>query len=406
MVRQSENVESIQHLETAFEAFNQLSVQLGASYQQLQAQVQRLQRELAQARRQPPRPSLPAQPANEAERLANRLQCLLQALPGGVIVLDGRGVVQECNPAAVELLGEPLKGAVWREVIARAFAPRIDDGHEVSLIDGRRVSIATSSLGREAGQILLIKDVSETRALQDKLSRYQRLSALGQMAATLAHQVRTPVASALLYTSQLSNCANDETRVRNCSDKIRAQLRHIETMVSDMLGYARGDAATSRSEFSLDHLLDRVRSATQAQIEAQGGELSIPATAFNSTLLGNVDDLAGALSNIVMNGLQACAASPRIVIEAREQSDGVLLTIGDNGSGIATDIQPNLFEAFVTSRTQGTGLGLAVAKRVIDAHHGEISFETQAGQGTTFLIYLPRTDTASGRSDHQQEALL
>ncbi len=401
MVRQSEHVDSIQHLETAFETFNQLSMQLGASYRQLQSQVQQLEQELRQARRQPRQHT----PANEAERLANRLQCLLQALPGGVIVLDGRGVVQECNPAAADLLGEPLKGELWRDVISRAFAPRIDDGHEVSLIDGRRVSIATSSLGREAGQILLIKDVSETRALQDKLSRYQRLSALGQMAATLAHQVRTPAASALLYTSQLGSCANDESRLRYCADKIRTQLRHIEAMVSDMLGYARGDAATAATHFPLGQLLERVRSATQAQIEAQGGVLEVVAGEAELTLNGNIDDLAGALANIVMNGLQACDHSPRITLEAQERDGRLLLAIRDNGSGIAAEVQQTLFDAFVTSRTQGTGLGLAVAKRVVEAHGGEISFETRAGRGTTFLISLPRTDMVAAGAGHQQGAL-
>ncbi|MFP3831013.1 PAS domain-containing protein, partial [Pseudomonas sp. SIMBA_021] len=80
------------------------------------------------------------------ERLANRLQNLLDLLPGGVIVIDGHGLVREANPAACELLGEPLIGELWRQVIARSFAPRKDDGHEISLRDGRRLSIATRSL--------------------------------------------------------------------------------------------------------------------------------------------------------------------------------------------------------------------------------------------------------------------
>lgn len=392
MVRERRHRENLQHLEAAFETFSQLSEQLVDSYHQLQGEVQHLDRALSHSRTDG------AAPDEEARRLANRLQCLLEALPGGVVVLDGCGVVQECNPAAAELLGEPLKGALWRDVISRAFAPRIDDGHEVSLRDGRRVSISTSSLGSEAGQILLLKDVTETRSLQDKLARYQRLSAMGQMAATLAHQVRTPAASALLYTSQLASCANDEERVRYCAEKIRTQLRHIEAMVGDMLGYARGDAPSGGSEFPLTLLLDKVSAATQAQIEAQGGSLTIDNGAAETVLRGNVDDLAGALANIVMNGLQACPAEPRLTIQAGVQGEQLHITIQDNGAGIAPEMQARIFEPFVTSRTQGTGLGLAVAKRVINAHGGEISFETAPARGTTFAIALPLDRVGQERS--------
>src|SRR5690606_13169564 len=123
----------------------------------------------------------------------------LDILPGGVVVLDGRGRVIEANPLALELLGEPLLGVFWREVIQRSFAPRADDGHEISLQDGRRLSLATRSLAGEPGQLILLTDLTETRRLQDELARHARLSALGRMVASLAHQIRTPLSTALLY---------------------------------------------------------------------------------------------------------------------------------------------------------------------------------------------------------------
>ena len=135
----------------------------------------------------------------EKERLANRLQSLLDLLPGGVIVIDGQGVVREANPVARNLLGQPLVGMLWRQVIARNFAPREDDGHEISLKDGRRLSIATRSLHAEPGQLVLLTDLTETRRLQDQLSRHERLSALGRMVASLAHQIRTPLSAACCY---------------------------------------------------------------------------------------------------------------------------------------------------------------------------------------------------------------
>lgn len=131
--------ESRQGLEQAFALFDQVSSQLSQSYNMLEARVSELKGELAVVSAQR------MAELDEKERLANRLQNLLDLLPGGVIVIDAEGFVREANPAACELLGEPLVGVLWRQVIARSFAPREDDGHEVSLRDGRRLSIATRS---------------------------------------------------------------------------------------------------------------------------------------------------------------------------------------------------------------------------------------------------------------------
>src|SRR5262245_61809444 len=132
-------------LEQAFALFNQMSAQLSESYSMLEARVTELKGQLALVSAQR------MQELAEKERLANRLQSLLDLLPGGVIVIDGQGVVREANPVARNLLGQPLAGMLWREVITRSFAPREDDGHEISLKDGRRLSIATRSLNAEPG---------------------------------------------------------------------------------------------------------------------------------------------------------------------------------------------------------------------------------------------------------------
>ena len=176
-------------LQNAFTAFNQLSSQLASSYQALEQRVVHLNEELSRTQ------DARIHELTEKERLANRLATLLQALPGGVIALDRNGVVQEYNQAALTLLGEPLSGVAWSQVIARAFAPRNDDGHDVSLADGRRVNIATCPIENEPGQILLITEVTELRQLQDRVNQQQRLVAMGEMAASLAHQIRTPLAS-------------------------------------------------------------------------------------------------------------------------------------------------------------------------------------------------------------------
>ncbi|MFT7259957.1 MAG: two-component system sensor histidine kinase FlrB, partial [Glaciecola sp.] len=129
----------------------------------------------------------------ELKNKAKRLNHLLEVMPAGVIVLDQNGHIKQANQQAVELLGEPLEKELWREIILRSFKPQADDGHEVSLRDGRKVKISISPLVEEKGQLIVLTDLTETRELQSRISHLQRLSSLGKMVASLAHQVRTPL---------------------------------------------------------------------------------------------------------------------------------------------------------------------------------------------------------------------
>src|SRR5471030_32280 len=222
-------------LEQAFSLFNQMSAQLTDSYSLLEARVTELKGELAVVSAQR------MQELAEKERLAYRLQNLLDLLPGGVIVIDGTGVVREANPTARDLLGQPLLGVLWRNVISRCFAPREDDGHEVSLKDGRRVSIATRSLDAEPGQLVLLNDLTETRHLQDQLARHERLSSLGRMVASLAHQIRTPLSAALIYASHLTEQQLPMETHQRFAGRLKERLHELEHQVRDMLVFARGE---------------------------------------------------------------------------------------------------------------------------------------------------------------------
>ncbi|MBI3771274.1 MAG: HAMP domain-containing histidine kinase [Gammaproteobacteria bacterium] len=374
---------NLAHLEETFQTFNRLSEELASSYHALQTQVVDLQSKLSRAQ------DGHVKQFEETRRLANRLECLLEALPAGVVVLDGLGVVRESNPVAVELLGQPLAGESWRKVITRCFAPQFDDGHEVSLRDGRRVSIATSSLGREPGQIILLKDVTETRRLQDRLARLQQMSAMGHMAATLAHQIRTPVASALLYVSHL--CSNNIPFEKSSAYalKIKAQLQHIESMVRDMLSITRGESENHDDEFPLSMLLEGLETTVISQIEDRGGVLKINNTAGSVVVNGNYHSLLGAFTNLIINAIAASNNSVEIIVTSKLSDDALQIEVSDKGEGIPDHVKNSLYEPFVTTKIQGTGLGLAVVKSVIDKHGGEIGFVTESGVGTTFIVKLP-----------------
>ena len=371
-------------LENAFNTFNNLSIQLAESYHALEQRVEKLTLELNQARTER------VKQLSEKERLASRISQLLELLPGGVVVLDADGLITECNPAAIKLLGSPLVNRHWHEIINRAFAPEIDDGSEVNLKNGKRVSIVSQSLGSEPGQIILITDVTERHALQSLLNRHYRLSAMGEMAASLAHQIRTPLATALLYISHLNrSTVSDEDRSRTL-DKVVSRLRYLDHMVNDMLQFARS-GTYEMDCVSMRQIIDGLMLSIEPQIQAHHGSIQVFGKYENLYVHGNSDALQGAMLNIVTNAIQISGDKVKIDIRVTTTRKGtVRIAITDNGPGIEKDMLKNLFTPFFTTRPDGTGLGLAVAHTIVEAHKGYIDVKSTFGRGATFYIEIPK----------------
>ncbi|MDH5180329.1 MAG: ATP-binding protein [Gammaproteobacteria bacterium] len=383
-------------LEQAFQTFNQLSGQLAESYQALENRVAQLNSELANTQDER------IKELTAKEKLASRLEALLSALPGGVVVLDQFGRVQEHNPVAINLLGEPLHGEVWADVIRRAFAPRNDDGHDMSLSDGRRVNISTCPLGTEPGQILLITDVSEMRKLQDRLSQHQRLAAMGEMAASLAHQIRTPLSSAILYSSNLKRGTLTQEQHRQTSEKILQRLRHLEHIVNDMLLYARGGGSSGGEQFGVSDLLTELENTVEQQLTISHSKLRINDMTQNIVVAGNRQMLLSAMINLIVNAIQAGGQGVEITISAGCDGHNLQLLISDNGPGFTEEGRERAFHPFFTTRSDGTGLGLAVVAAIVNAHKGEITLESTIGKGSTFIMQLPIITQPQADISHAQ----
>jgi len=389
-------------LEDAFNVFNRMSLQLESSYRDLEHQVAGLTEELAA------RGERLLQLAEKKERLANRLALLLETLPGGVVVLNTLGMVEECNPAALALLGKPLLGEFWRAVMQRACVPQTDaDATDIKLNNGRQITLSARALSSEPGQILLLTDVTETRALQQLAHRQQRLAAMGEMAASLAHQIRTPLATALLYLSHLTRPQQTDTERVRVTDKIRARLRHLESLVNEMLVFARG-GAHGVELVAIDAVLSELRQTLAPQLQAAQATLQIDCALADAVVQGSHAALVGALLNLATNALQSCGRGARLSLKLVQRSVGQLeLTLQDNGPGIPADRIEHIFEPFFTTRADGTGLGLAVVRAVAEAHHGSVWARSTPGQGACFGLRLPCQRIASSmcRSDFCNAAI-
>ena len=373
----------LEGLEDSFQTFNQLSQSLETTYQFLEDRVAQLQFQLIELQQQ----RLTEQ---KQQSQSGSLVNVLKAMPAGVVVLDPAGRITECNPAAIELLGGPLREEKWRDVVARAFAPRADDGEDISLQDGRKVSISTCPLVDDPGQLLLLTDVTHTRQLQQHLNQHQRLTAMGEMAAGLAHQIRTPLSAALLSASQLRNSRLAPEARDQAVSKLTQHLRHLEGLVTDMLLFSR-NGFVGNDPVSIAQLLHAIQHDLEQTLRDQQVSLSIEIPTDEFSVAGNQSLLQSALQNLINNAMQATGAGGQIRIEIDSQSaTSIDLVISDDGPGIEKDLQQRVFEPFFTTRSKGTGLGLPVVRAIVRAHQGEVWIDEQVTNGTRFVGCLPR----------------
>lgn len=373
----------LQSLEDTFRTFNQLTESLESNYTNLEDRVAQLQYQLTEVRRKH-RDEIQAR-----DSIARKLSSVLSALPAGVVVLGPDGIVQDCNPAAIELLGGPLKNEVWRSVVERAFMPRSDDGHEISLKDGRLVNISTCPLGNSPGQILLIADVTETRRLQRYISQHQRLISMGEMVASLAHQIRTPLATALLSASQLKNGKMDAERSARQAEKLISNLRNLESLVTDMLVFSREGHCSSDS-ISISDLMKQLVSDTVLLVQDKNIEIELQDLCPNALVLGNKVILLSALQNLIDNAVHATGSDGKVSVTIKSSLMGSIdIVVSDNGPGVAQDIHNKIFDPFFTTKTQGTGLGLAVVQAVARAHQGDVWLDSEFKTGSRFILRLP-----------------
>jgi two-component system, sensor histidine kinase FlrB len=376
-------------LTDAFSTFSRVSAQLETSYRDLERHIAGLTAELGEARREQ------AQQAQENRRLAERLAELVEALPGGVVVLDAAGTILECNPAARDLIGEPLVGERWDSVSTRVFQSASRLGGEFALPNGRRVSLAERPLEASGGRIVLVSDITETSLVRELLERNKRLASMGEMAAVLAHQVRTPLAAALLYASQVARRSLPGDERARFADKLIARLDDMERLVADMLAFTRGGGRAAE-HLSVSALIEQVAQCLEPRLERRA-RLTIRTLAPELTLNGNAQALVGALLNLANNALDTAGEGLELLIEARRGDGCAELRVRDNGPGIPEELRERIFEPFFTTRSRGTGLGLAVVKAVAEAHGGSVELEPGQGAGACFVMRIPALPVAVER---------
>lgn len=325
--------------------------------------------------------------AETAEIPADTFSGFYDAVPSGIIIIDRYGNVDWLNRAGVSMLGSDCVGKSWLTIIKTKFQMKADDGHEISLKSGRKVQVSTMPFPQTNGQLVQLTDLTETRQMQDKIRQMEKLSNLGRMAATLVHQIRTPLSAAMLYAANLGNARINAADRNSIQIKLMDRLRDLERQVSDVLLFARsGDNIVEHVEVC--DLVDDIARAAEGMFDEAGADLIVETDDPPLTMIANPSAIKGAVTNLMHNALQANATTVKMKLVGKDEL--IQLKIIDNGDGMDEKTVASAFDPFFTTKSAGTGLGLAIVKAVVTAHHGTVRIASAKGQGTCFTITFPR----------------
>jgi two-component system sensor histidine kinase FlrB len=312
---------------------------------------------------------------------------ILSSLPNALVILNAQGRIVWLNPSAEAMLGYGLIDALWLDIIQSAFVPRDDDGHEVSLADGRRVHVAISSLDSLPGILITLSDITATRDYEKAKENEKRLASIGTMTAQLAHQIRTPLSSAILYTEHLNNLPQQEARVQNWIRRLQDCHASIEQQIQDLLLFARGTSIEPKF-LNMDDWCMQLNQRAQPYAESYSALFKVTNQLKTRESFIHGESLIGAVLNLVINALQSEATKIYLTLASIDDS-GIQISVEDNGNGMSEEVKVQAFSPFYTTKAQGTGLGLAVVFAVVKAHGGKVLLESAEGVGTLVNIYLP-----------------
>jgi signal transduction histidine kinase len=241
------------------------------------------------------------------------------------------------------------------------------------------------------------RHLTRIRALEAEMARGERLATVGNLAAAVAHEIRNPLNAVSMGIQRLraefEPAERDE--YRRMVDLVQGEVRRLNGIVEEFLSLAR--PIQLRPELvPVAALLDEIRQLVEPQARQAGIELEQALMPSLPDIRADRDRIKQVLLNLVLNGIEAMPTGGRLTLGAAASSAALTLMVTDTGSGIPPELLPRVFEPYVTTKTRGLGLGLAIARRIVEAHGGRIEAESQVGQGTSFRITLPREGPVGG----------
>lgn len=346
-------------------------------------------------------------------------QAILQSITSGVITVGPDGSVATVNTAAERALGMREADMVPRRLgilfsddgglelamqqVLRGVAHRRVEDMTLQTTSGKtlhaRVSISRmrDDGGRVLGAVVSIEDISEVKALTDQLIRADRLAAMGELTAGVAHEVRNPLGIIKASVQLVEESGSDPVRTAEVMRVIRHEIDRLDRVIKALLDFGRPSAPTLRTT-DIRSVLDDVvlftsRFASQARVEIE--------TTYDHdglTVFADTDQLKQVFVNLVSNAVQAMEETGGAIrLHAWGDREYVYVSVADTGPGMNSATVEKVFDPFFSTRDAGTGLGLTIVHRIIDQHGGRIEIASTPERGTTFTVVLPAEGTGASR---------
>jgi PAS domain S-box-containing protein len=348
---------------------------------------------------------------------------ILKSIAHGILSIDLNGTITIINPAAEKILqlssreavgkefgevfpsGSPLNTYV-REVLQNAQPREMLELQLHGRGNPQVISVQASPLidaqQNVIGINLVLTDLTEIRALQEQIKEKERLAYLGQLSATIAHEIRNPLNSIELFIGLLQRRHHDDKEREHAIGKIQKEIQALNAIITDFLLFARPGEVKWQS-FAASKLFQEVLFLAAKELKEKNISVRINVADKKLRMLGDFNQLKRALLNIVLNAIQAMDERGTLTLAAnvsnQERKRSIRLEVSDTGKGIPAANLEMIFQPFYSTHSQGTGLGLAIVKNVILAHHGTIVVKNNEPKGTQFIIYL-ESQGESQREDH------
>lgn len=338
---------------------------------------------------------------------------VLEALPEAVFLLDDAGRISNMNLSAEKLLEQPRK-QILGHLAASLFQGRLERGDDFDTLfgdtlpaqpvrlgqmafrclngDALRVIISASPVcdhsGHVSGVLLAMQDVTELTALQKHSDNNERHVAVGQMTAGLVHDFNNVLSTiteavAVLETDQ-KRSARDRTILGIIANAVHNGAQTIRNTREYLIGSRQKPVL-----IDVRALLEEVLELTHPALKTHVGVTVVRETQACGQVMASVDELRRAFTNLVLNALEAMPDGGTLTVHCTRANHRVIVTVRDTGIGIPREAQKKIFSPYFTTKAKGTGLGLAGARRAIQAQGGEIRFESVPAEGTIFSVSLP-----------------
>lgn len=405
------SAEELSSFTSSYAHFNKITRKLQRAYRALEEKFENLNLKLEQTNNQL------RQSLAEKDRISNYLNNILESLISGVLAIDRNGKITLFNRAAEEILGyktDQVLGKSYMKIMGKKVSKELTPLHtlktkvshlneekEIETGKGKKIplgfstSLLTDSEGNHLGAVEVFFDLTRLKNLEEEVTRVKTLAALGEMAATVAHEVRNPLGGIAGFAALLERDLEADDPRKRLVNKIIEGVEILNRLVINLLNYTK---AIKLNPQKLDFIkfLNDTLNFFQIDLSSRVKNISLSKHFPKDEIECWIDpeQFRQVVLNVLRNSVQAMPQGGKIDIYSNliplEGDDKVVLKISDNGEGMSEETQEKLFTPFFTTKDGGTGLGLPTVKKIVEAHKGSVEIESEPDQGTTITVSLPK----------------